>query len=59
MSPQAIKEKILNLEKELELIKRSFLEKPDFGVDERNWQMIKPAAKKVRKKVYQKYYGKK
>jgi len=57
MNQQVIKEKIFNIERDLEFLKRSFLEKPDFDVDEKNWQMIRAATKKVRKKLYQKYYG--
>jgi len=58
MSQQEIKERIFNIERDLELLKRSFLEKPDFNIDEKNWQKIKPLAKKIRKKFYQGCYGK-
>ncbi|MEK7062526.1 MAG: hypothetical protein AAB946_00660 [Patescibacteria group bacterium] len=59
MTTTAIKEKIMNLEAQLALIKRSVFKEPDFDVDERNWTKIRPIMKKIRAKVYKETYGKK
>ena len=58
MNQQVIKEKIFNIERDLEFLKRSFLEKPDFDVDEKNWQKVSKELKKSRAKVFQRVYGK-
>ncbi|MFH1462360.1 MAG: hypothetical protein ABIG08_01505 [bacterium] len=59
MNQTAIKEKIFNIESELEFLKRSFLKEPDFDIDEKNWRKVKSEAKKSRKEVFQRLYGKK
>jgi len=59
MKQAMIKNKISNIQNELELLKRFLVEKPDFSIDEKNWRKVKPTIKEVRKKVYQKTYGKK
>jgi len=59
MKQTIIKKKIFNLQNELEFLKRFFIKKPDFDVDKENWTKVKPEVKKARKKVYQKFYGKK
>lgn len=59
MSPTTVKDKILDLQAELDLIKQSLIKEPNFDVDDKNWGKVKLEAKKIRKKVYQKYYGKK
>ncbi|PIS39599.1 MAG: hypothetical protein COT33_01095 [Candidatus Nealsonbacteria bacterium CG08_land_8_20_14_0_20_38_20] len=59
MTQSTLREKILNLESELKLLKHYVIETPDFDIDEKNWQKIRPEVKKIRKKLYQKFYGKK
>ena len=54
-----IKEKILNIQVELELLKRTLIKEPNFGIDEKNWQKIKPELKKIRKELFRKIYAKK
>ncbi len=58
MAP-TIKERILNLQTELELIKGVIIAKPDFDIDEKNWQKLKPLLKKIRKRLYKSYYERK
>ncbi len=58
MTTPAIKEKILDLEAQIALIKMSVFKKPNFGVDEKNWTKVRPVMKKIRAKVYKETYGK-
>ena len=53
-----LKEKILNLETELQLLKERLFKKPDFKIDEKNWKIVISEAKKIRKRLYKNYYGK-
>ncbi len=59
MTKTAIKERVLNLKAQLGIIMKAIEERPDFDVDAENWGKIKALAKKTRKAVYQKNYGKK
>lgn len=59
MTKIEVAEKILKMENQLELLKRFFVQKPDFNIDERNWEKIRPIAKIVRGKIYKKTYGQK
>lgn len=59
MTQAALKEKIFDIEKKLEILKKAIKKEPDFEIDEKNWKKIKPIARKTRKKMYEKYYGKK
>ncbi len=59
MTKIEVAEKILKMESQLELLKRFFIQKPDFSIDERNWEKIRATAKAVRGKIYKKTYGKK
>jgi len=59
MNQTKVQEKILNLESELECLKRLLVDKPDFDIDEKNWQKIKSQAKKIRGEIYRQFYGKK
>ncbi len=59
MNRATIKERIFNIESELEILKYSLLREPSFGVDEENWGKVKTKTKKIRKEIYQKLYGKK
>lgn len=54
-----LKEKILDIQGEVELLKRTLLREPDFNIDERNWQRIKPELIKARKDIFKKFYAKK
>jgi len=55
----AVKEKILNIQTELEFLKKTLLKEPDFSIDEKNWQKIRPELKKIRKELFKKTYAKK
>lgn len=57
MTTATIQKKMLDLEAELELIKKSLKKEPDFGIDEKNWEKIKPSVKKIRAKLYQQRYS--
>ena len=57
MSKSAITEKLKNLEAEVTLLKVAFAQKPDFSVDEKNWQKVKSASKTVRTKLFKKLYA--
>ncbi len=58
MAQIALQEKIVNLQAQLNLIKKALLQKVDFVRDERAWGGIQSTVKKVRGKVYQRRYGK-
>lgn len=58
MTKTDLKEKIFNLETELEFLKQTLFKEPDFKIDEENWRNLRLAAKKIRKKLYREYYGK-
>jgi len=57
MNQQIVRSKIINLEAEIALLKKAIVGVPDFDIDEKNWEKMKPAIKKIRKKVYKKMYG--
>jgi len=48
--------RILTIEAELDLLKKAYVKKPNFTVDDINWKKIKPAAKKIRKKLFAEVY---
>ena len=54
-----VREKIQTIEGEIEVLKRLVVREPDFEIDEKNWQKIAPEAKKIRRELYRKTYGKK
>jgi len=58
MTQATLKKKIRGLEAELELLKRAVVQKPDFAMDEANWQKVRPEAKATRRTLYQRRYGK-
>lgn len=58
MTTATLQKKVLDLEAELELIKKSLKKEPDFRIDEKNWEKIKPSVKKIRAKMYSPQYGK-
>lgn len=55
----AVKEKILNIQTELEFLKKALLKEPNFAIDEKNWQRIKPELKKTRRELFKRSYAKK
>lgn len=59
MNCTAVKEKLFNIQKELEMLKRVFFKEPDFDIDEKNWRTVANQIKKTRRGVYQSSYGKK
>jgi len=54
-----VREKILNIQTELEFLKKALLKEPDFTIDEKNWQRIKPELKKIRTELFKRSYAKK
>ena len=52
-----IKEKLNNLEAEVKLIKKAFFSKPNFDVDEANWQKVKPLLNRTRAKLFKQFYA--
>jgi len=57
MNKIAVNNRIMNLEAELDLLKKAIAGKPDFDIDEENWKKTKPVVKKTRAKIYKKAYG--
>lgn len=57
MSQANLKKKILDLESELTALKKLATEKPDFSIDEKNWEKVKSKVKNTRKEIYNKNYG--
>jgi len=53
----AVKEKILNIQTELEFLKKALLKEPNLTIDEKNWQKIRPELKKIRKELFKKNYA--
>jgi len=54
-----VKERVLNIQTELELLKKTLLKEPDFDIDEKNWQKIRPELKKIKKELFKKTYAEK
>lgn len=59
MNKVNLKEKVLDLESKLEILKKSLIQEPDFDVDERNWERLKEGAKNIRRQLYRERYVKK
>ena len=57
MNKIAVREKIKVLEAEIQLLKISVVEEPDFKIDEKNWQKIKTVSKKARSKLFKTLYA--
>ena len=57
MKQATVNAKIQNLEAEIKLLKRAVSKRPDFGIDETNWQKIKSSVKKARAEVSKEIYG--
>ena len=58
MSKLTIKDKVLNLEAELRLVKDAVMQAPNFEIDENNWRKAKTIVKKTRQQLARVYYGK-
>lgn len=58
MTNAVIQKKIRNLEAEIMLLKKSVYKRPDFSIDDRNWEKVKPYMKKIRAQVAKETYGK-
>lgn len=56
MNPTNVQEKIQKIETELEVLMRSVAVEPDFKVDKKIWQRLKPDVKKTRKALYRRTY---
>ena len=56
MTKTAFTNRVQELEAEVQLLKKAATEKPDFSIDEKNWQKVKGTAKKVRAKLYKERY---
>jgi len=59
MTKAEIKDRILSLQAQVGVLLKAVGERPNFNIDEENWKKVKTAAKKTRKAIYQKSYGKK
>ena len=57
MTKTAIKNKILDLQVQLNFLLNAVRERPDFDIDEKNWLELKKSSQKTKKKLYQKFYG--
>lgn len=56
MTNTAFKNRVQELEAEVQLLKKAATEQPDLSVDEKNWQKIRGTAKKIRAKLYKERY---
>lgn len=57
MSNAATQEKIRKIELDLEAVKRLFGDRPDFSVDEKNWEKVRKVVKQARRANFRKAYG--
>jgi len=57
MDKFSVKEKINRLEAELYLLKITVTRQPNFEIDEKNWEKIKPTLKKARVKQFKTLYA--
>ena len=57
MNKVSVKNKLISLQADLNLLKKALSTRPDFNVDEQNWRKLKSASKKARKKIFKKTYG--
>jgi len=53
----AFKNRVQELEAEVQLLKKAATEQPDFSIDKKNWQKVKGTAKKIRAKLYKGRYA--
>ncbi len=59
MNSTAVKTKLLHLQAQLDLMRKTVTQRPDFSVDEAIWKKIRPEAKKARRNIWRGLYGKK
>ena len=52
-----VKEKINKLEAEIQLLRIAVVDQPDFAIDEKNWEKVKPTLKKTRAKLFKTLYA--
>ncbi len=57
MNKTKLKDRIAAIEAEVKFLKRTAVEKPDFGIDYAGWKKVRPFLKKARMKTYKKVYG--
>jgi len=57
MEKISVKEKINRLEAEIYLLKITVTQQPNFEIDEKNWEKVKPALKKARTKLFKTLYA--
>ncbi len=58
MNRTMIRDRIMNLEAELKLLKSAVFSKPiDYDADEKVWKIIRPFLKKARAQTYKKLYA--
>lgn len=57
MTNAVIQKRLFKIEAEIKLIKRAVSKRPDFSIDEKNWQKVKTTVKKVRSKLYKERYA--
>lgn len=58
MTNAALIKKVRDIEIELEGVKRVLKTEPDFAADEKAWRKMRPAVRKMRRKLYREQYGK-
>lgn len=58
MTKNTVQKKIMDLENDLNAIKKAVQNKPDFNIDEKNWNKIEKKTKDIRKKLYSERYEK-
>ena len=59
MTTTLLERKIRKIEGDLEILKKAVRIKPDFSVDEKNWERVKSGVKEIRSARFRKLYGKK
>ncbi len=52
-----MRERVQALEAEVRLLKTAVSQRPDFSVDDKNWQKVKPSSRKIRAKLYKARYA--
>ena len=57
MIKAVVQKRVRAIEAEVRVLKAAVLEKPDFSIDEKNWQKVKGTSKKVRAKLYKARYA--
>ncbi|MFB6212385.1 MAG: hypothetical protein ABEI53_01030 [Candidatus Magasanikbacteria bacterium] len=58
MTKETVQKKIMDLENDLNAIKKAVQDKPDFSIDEKNWKKVEKKTKEIRSRLYSERYGK-